>query len=113
MAALLTTASSLQCMHGGTVAIASANATALAGAAPLALATDTFTITGCPFQIPIGTGTVPHPCVSVQWVTTNLKTTVNGVPTLAADSQGLGVAADQVPQGPVSIVATQPQVAGL
>lgn len=110
-AALLTTASQLQCPHGGMVAITSTNTQALAGAA-LALASDTFTVSGCPFQIPVGTGTVPHPCVTVQWVRTNQKTTVNGTPTLAQDSTGLCLAADQAPQGPVSVVTTQVLVSG-
>ena|ERR1700756_2760339 len=110
-APLLSTASSLQCPHGGTVSIVSANTSAKA-TAPLALATDTFTIAGCPFQIPIGTGTVPHPCVSVQWTKPNMLTTVNGTPTLAQDSVGLCLAADQAPQGPVSVVAAEAMVSG-
>jgi hypothetical protein len=111
MAALLTTAASLSCPHGGSVSIVSANTKVLAGA-PLALATDTFTISGCPFQIPIGTGSVPHPCVTVHWLKPNLRTTVNGAPTLSQDSVGLCLAADQVPQGPVSVSQTQPLVSG-
>lgn len=110
-APLLTTASSLTCPHGGTVSIVSANARVLA-ATPLALATDTFTIAGCPFQIPVGPAMVPHPCMSVQWIVTNLKTLVNGAPTLNAESSGLCLAADQVPQGPVSVVQTQPSATG-
>jgi len=111
MSALLTTASSLQCPHGGTVSIVSGNTKANATAA-LALSTDTFTVAGCPFQIPVGTGTVPHPCVKVQWVVTNMQTMVNSTPTLSQSSQGLCLAADQAPQGPVSIVSTQPKVSG-
>jgi hypothetical protein len=110
-AALITTASTLMCPHGATVMIASSNATvdAVVG---VALATDTFTIAGCPFQIPVGVGTVPHPCVTVQWIKPNMETLVNGVPTLAQDSVGLCLAADQVPQGPVQVVTTQPIVSG-
>jgi hypothetical protein len=110
-AALLTTASSLQCPHGGTVTIASTN-TRVAATVPLALASDTFTVTGCPLQIPIGTGTVPHPCVRVQWTKPNVSTTVYGTPTLAQDSVGLCLAADQAPQGLVSVVQTQMLVNG-
>lgn len=110
-APLLTTASSLQCPHGGTVTIISSN-TAVQAGAPLALATDTFTIAGCPFQIPVGVGTVPHPCMTVQWIKPNTQTTVNGTPTLSQDSSGLCLAADQVPQGPVSIVQTQTGASG-
>jgi hypothetical protein len=111
MAALLTTASCLSCPHGGSVSIVSTNTKVQAGA-PLALATDTFTISGCPFQIPIGTGSVPHPCVRVQWLKANLRSTVNGAATLSQDSVGLCLAADQVPQGPVSVSQTQPLVSG-
>ncbi len=110
-APLLTIASSLQCPHGGTIAIVSSNTKALAGSA-LVLPTDTFTVTGCPFQIPVGVGTVPHPCVSVQWTKPNMLTLVNGTPTLAEDSAGICLAADQAPQGPVSIVQTQPLADG-
>jgi hypothetical protein len=111
MSALLTTASTLQCPHGGTVTIASGNTKASATAA-LALASDTFTIAGCSHQIPVGTGTVPHPCVKVQWTLTNAKTKVNGTPTLSQSSKGQCLAADQVPQGEVSIVNTQSKVSG-
>lgn len=104
---LLTTASSLQCPHGGTVSIASTNMNAMADAA-LALATDNFIIAGCPFQI----SGAPHPCVKVQWVKPNTAVTVGGTPTLSQDSKGLCLAADQAPQGPVSIVNTQPTAGG-
>jgi hypothetical protein len=106
----LTTLASLLCPHGGTVSIVSANVRAVAGGAPLALATDTFTIAGCPFQIPVGPVMVPSPCVLVQWVVTDLRNTVNGVPTLSTSSVGLCLAATQVPQGPVVIAAAQPTV---
>lgn len=112
MAALLTTASTLQCPHGGSVSIVSTN-TRVSAAAPLALATDTFTISGCSFQIPVGTGTVPHPCVTVQWSLSNLKCEVNNQATLSKSSVGLCLAADQAPQGPVSIVNTQNEAEGL
>lgn len=111
-AALLTTASTLACPHGGTVAIVSSNTQVQDASAPLALASDTFTISGCPFQIPVGTGSVPHPCVSVQWTKTNLMCTVNGQATLAQDSIGLCLAADQAPQGPVVVQNTQAIASG-
>ncbi|GAB6192461.1 hypothetical protein [Desulfocastanea catecholica] len=109
---LLTTASSLQCPHGGTVSIISTNIRVSADNAPLALLSDTFTISGCPFQIPIGTGTVPHPCVRVQWVQANTQVMVNGTPTLSNTSSGLCLAADQAPQGMISVVQTQSKAAG-
>jgi hypothetical protein len=104
--AAITTASALQCPHGGTVTIVSANAAALAGAAPLALATDTFTVAGCPFQIP-AVVPIPSPCITVQWLVPDVRTSVGGVPTLSASSVGLCLAATQVPQGPVVVSTTQ------
>jgi hypothetical protein len=91
------------------VTIVSANTRAIVAGAPLALATDTFAIAGCPFQIPVGLGMVPSPCVRVQWVTTDMRTSVNGMPTLSTSSVGLCLAATQLPQGPVIVVSAQPQ----
>jgi hypothetical protein len=108
---LLTTAASLNCPHGGSVAISSMNSRVSAGP-PLALASDMFSIAGCPFQIPVGTGSVPHPCVTVQWIRPNTRVTVGGTPTLAMDSSGLCMAADQLPQGNVIIAATQMRASG-
>jgi hypothetical protein len=48
----------------------------------------------------------------VQWLKANLRSTVNGAATLSQDSVGLCLAADQVPQGPVSVSQTQPLVSG-
>ena len=111
-APLLTTASTLMCPHGGSVTIASANASATAGGVPLALATDTYAITGCPFQIPVGPAMVPHPCVKVQWLKTSLRTRVNGSFAIGLDGAGLCLAADQIPQGPVVIAQAQARVSG-
>ena len=108
----LNTMSALSCPHGGTVTIASANARVSAGGAPLALSSDTFTITGCPFQIPVGVGTVPSPCVRVQWILPDLRDKTNGSLGLSQGSAGLCLAATQVPQGPVGISATQSKASG-
>jgi hypothetical protein len=102
----LTTASTLTCPHGGSVSIVSSNTKASINGSSVALATDTFTISGCSFQIP-ATPPIPSPCMTVQWVMPDTKTTVNGTPTLSQNSSGLCLAATQVPQGPVSITAGQ------
>jgi hypothetical protein len=110
MPSALTTASTLMCPHGGSVSISSSNTQAQAEGSALALATDTFTISGCPFQIPVGPTTKPSPCVKVQWLTQDLTTTVNGQATLSTASAGLCLSAEQLPQGPVSIASTQAKV---
>jgi len=99
--------STLQCPHGGAVQIISANVRVKVDNALAALATDQFIISGCPFQIPIGVGTKPSPCMTVQWLVTDLRTKVNSTPTLSKSSVGLCLTAEQIPQGPVSIVNTQ------
>lgn len=106
----LNVSSTLMCPHGGSVQIISANVRVKVGGVPAALATDQFLIAGCPFQIPIGTGTIPSPCLTVLWVVTDLRAKVNNTPTLSQSSVGLCQNAMQVPQGTVIIVNTQPRV---
>jgi hypothetical protein len=103
----LSVTSSLQCPHGGSVQIISANVRVKVDSACAALATDQFVVSGCPFQIPIGTGTKPSPCVTVKWLVTDLRVKVNSTPTLSRSSVGICQSAEQIPQGPVSIVNTQ------
>src|SRR3954453_5191991 len=99
---MLTTASTLMCPHGGTVSISSSNSKVTVNGSAAALADDTFSISGCSFQIP-ATPPIPSPCTKVQWLMTDMQTTVGGTPTLSESSVGLCLAATQVPQGPVQI----------
>jgi hypothetical protein len=108
MSGMLTAASVMMCPHGGTVQAVPASTRVQAGGTPVLTASDTFIIAGCAFVI----GTVPSPCVSVQWVQPALQSTVSGNPTLTLSSVGLCLAATQAPQGPVMIVNTQPSVTG-
>jgi len=59
----LTAASSLSCPHGGTVTITPSNTRAKADGDFIASAADTFTISGCPFQLP----TVPPRRAPASW----------------------------------------------
>jgi hypothetical protein len=63
---------------------------------------------GCPFVI----GTVAHPCATVQWVVSSLRSKAAGDSTLTEESVGLCQAADQAVQGPVQVVVAQPTVTG-
>ena len=107
--ATVTTASTLMCPHGGTVSIVSANSKASVNGSYIALSTDTFTISGCPFQLPT-TPPTPSPCITVQWLVPDTQNSVNGTPTLSESSSGLCLSAMQAPQGPVSITAAQAKV---
>lgn len=109
MGALLTTASSMMCPHGGTVSAITSNTRAIAGNAGLVRANDTFTIEGCTFQI----SGAPHPCVRVQWIVNDLRSRALSDFTLSDASVGLCLAADQAPQGSVIISNTQQKVKGL
>jgi hypothetical protein len=102
--------SKLKCPHGGTVQIISANTSVTVDGAPAALSTDQFIISGCSFQIPVGVGTVPSPCLTVRWVLTDMRAKVNNTPTLSKGSVGLCQNAAQLPQGKVIISNTQAKV---
>ena len=102
----LNVAASLQCPHGGTVQITSTNSRVKAGGAMLALFADTFSVVGCPFQIP-AVVPIPSPCIRVQWILSDLHPSVGSVRTLSQTSAGLCLSAAQIPQGPVVISSTQ------
>lgn len=105
----ITVNSSLQCPHGGQVQIISSQSKATADQGFIGTIADTYVISGCPFQIP-GTPPIPSPCVKVQWLKPDVRSTVNGMATVSSTSTGICLAATQLPQGPVSVVNTQTKV---
>lgn len=108
MVNLLNMSSIMMCPHGGMVNPITTNTRAKAMGDFILRSSDTFVIAGCPFVI----GIVPHPCVQVQWVMTDMRGKVMSDFTLSEQSVGLCVAADQAPQGTVLINFTQPRVSG-
>ena len=42
---------------------------------------DSYPIAGCPFQIPVGAGTKPQPCIRVQWLAPAVRV-VAGAPVI-------------------------------
>ena len=106
MPALLTTASTLMCPHGGTVT-GSPGATKATADTVILRGTDSFSISGCTFQI----SGAPAPCTVVQWVETAQKVKHDGDFVLTEASVGLCVGA--APQGTVLVSATQAKVSGL
>jgi hypothetical protein len=107
--ALLTVASTLQCPHGAAVTIVPANPVVQVAGAPLAMSTDTFIVVGCPFLLPT-VPPIPSPCITVQWVVTNLVVSAGGSAALDQTSQGICYSALGAPQGLVVVVNTQPLV---
>ena len=100
MSGFLTTASTLQCPHGGTVSVISTNAQVQTADGFILRSSDVFTIAGCPFAT-----AVAQPCVSVEWVLTALQSQVLSEFNLTEDSVGLCVGGG--PPGPVVVNQTQ------
>jgi hypothetical protein len=102
----------VNCSHGAKASIASTNQRVKVGGLAVATINDLTTVAGCPFQVPIGTGTKPQPCVKVQWSMPALRVKINGQPALLSTSSGLCQSAEQIPQGPPTVVTTQVRVSG-
>ena len=109
---LLTTTASVMCTHGAKVSIVSGNARVKAGGAFVAVLSDSGTVSGCPFQIPIGTGTKPQPCVTVRFLVPATRIRIGGQPALLQTSSGICQSAEQIPQGPPTVASTQMRVKG-
>ena len=110
MGGLLNASSVLQCPHGGMVQVTTSDTKIKAAGDYVLRTTDTFTISGCTFNL--GPAGGPHPCVSVKWVVSALDSTGIGDSNLTKESVGLCQAADQAVQGTVLINVVQQQVTG-
>ena len=97
------------CPHAGQVTIITKNTRVLVSGQPVATFADTFLIAGCAFTIPPGK---PQPCVKVQWIMPATRVFVGGQPVILQSSTGLCQSAEQIPQGPPSILLTQLRVRG-
>ncbi len=98
------------CPHGGQVTAVSTNTRVLAGGAPVVVLPDVCTVAGCAFTVPPGK---PQPCVRVQWLTPSVRVLINGQPPILQTSTGLCQSAEQAPQGPPLIAATQTRVTAI
>jgi uncharacterized Zn-binding protein involved in type VI secretion len=96
------------CPHAGQASVVPTNTRVLVSGQPVATFGDQFLIAGCPFVI----GGSPHPCIKVQWLVPAAHVLINGQPAILQTSTGLCLAADQAPQGPPIVVATQVRVGG-
>jgi hypothetical protein len=90
------------CPHGGQVTVIPAGARVLVGGQPVATMAGTFLVAGCAFTLP-----PPHPCVTVRWLVPATRVLVGNQPAILATSTGLCQAADQAPQGPPVVAASQ------
>lgn len=99
------------CPHSaGQITVVSSNTRVFVSGMPAATMVDTFTIAGCPFQVPVPGGTKPQPCVTAKFLVPATRVFVNGSPVIIQTSTGICQSAEQIPAGPPVIQSTQPRV---
>jgi len=97
------------CPHGGQVTTIASSPRVTVGGQPVATLADTFLVAGCAFTVP---PSKPQPCMKVQWLVPATRVFVGGQPVILQTSNGLCLSAEQIPQGPPSVVMTQMRVTG-
>ena len=103
---VLTTASTIQCTHGGSASAVASNTKLTADGSPILVETDIHTVAGCPFMI----GNTPSPCLQIAWSTGASKVSINGTPVLVQSSVGQCKAGTGAVQGVAIIASTQSKV---
>jgi hypothetical protein len=106
----LTTASTIQCTHGGTAILTTTNTSLFADGAPVLLESDIATVAGCPFTLP---GPKPSPCVKIEWSAATVQISVNGTAALIRSSIGKCYSPENALQGVAIISNTQQKGAGI
>jgi hypothetical protein len=94
------------CPHGGQVSAITSNTRVVVGGTQAVTQADTYPIAGCVFVV----GPKPQPCLTAQWIVVATRVTVMGQPVVIQGGTGLCLSAEQAPQGPPTVVSTQPRV---
>ena len=106
----------MQCTHAAPATIPPSQPRVLVMGQPVATMPGIITVAGCPFQIPVGPGTKPQPCVKVQWTMPAVRLMFSGQPALLQPSPGPGAgicqSIEQIPQGPPIVSVVQSRVIG-
>lgn len=106
---VLTSASTIQCTHGGSASAVPSNTKVMADGSPMLVESDTHTVAGCPFNV----SGAPQPCVTIAWSAGSQKVSVNGTPVLTQSSIGQCKGASGAVQGVAIIANTQSKVQAL
>jgi hypothetical protein len=99
----LTTASAIQCPHGGRATLTTANTKVSAGGALVLLESDIHLVVGCPFTV----GLKYSPCIRIEWSAGASKVAAQAVKALVQSSIGKCINSEGAPQGIAMIVNTQ------
>jgi hypothetical protein len=100
---ILTTSSTITCMHGGQAILLTSNTRVLVDGTPALLESDIHPVAGCPFTI----GPKYSPCIRIEWAAGASKVTINGIKVLVRSSIGKCISAEGAPQGLALILNTQ------
>lgn len=109
---LLHVGAQLSCLHSGTGTIQADHPVKVNGQS-VVTANDTFSIAGCPFQVPVPSGTKLQPCISIQWLVPATRVKVNKQAVLLKSSSALCQSAEQISQGAPNVTMTQERVKGV
>jgi uncharacterized Zn-binding protein involved in type VI secretion len=111
---LLHVGAGVQCFHKATATISPGLPKVLVSGQVVATTASQVTVAGCPFQVPVPSGTKPQPCVSIKWGSVATKVLVGGQPALLGPAPGVvpGIcqSAERIPQGAPSILTLQARV---
>ena len=116
---LLNVTASTSCFHRAPATTTPTQVRVVVSGQPVVTTVNQLMVTGCLFQVPIGTGTKPQPCVRVQWGNASSRFLVVGLPALLQTPPGPGAAlgvcqsAEQIPQGAPSVTLMQTRVLGV
>lgn len=106
----------MQCTHAAPATIAPTQPRVLVSGQPIATMSSPMTVAGCLFQIPVGPGTKPSPCLTIRWMMPSTRFLVNGQPAALIPTPGPGPAIcqspEQLPQGPPVVSTVQIRVIG-
>jgi hypothetical protein len=116
---IVDSASMVSCFHQGPGTLAPVARVTVSGS-PVATVPPSgakIPVSGCPFQVPIGTGTKPQPCVTIEWLNTSARVKVMGQALYLQSSPGPGnglcKSADQIPQGAPAVKKLQTRVTAM
>ena len=105
---VLTTASQVKCMHGGTAILLTSNTKLTVDNMPALLESDVHPVVGCPFTV----GPKYSPCIRIEWSLGAVRMSSGGSGVLLRTSIGKCYNAEGAPQGIAIVASTQTKTTG-